>query len=166
MSTSSPPPAAPPGPAHDAGSSKRWWILGGACGCAVLVLLLAAVAAGSVWFFALRPTPEDTARTYLDSYVEQDCAAYEASTTKSFRDRRTEGYSCETWLAGLREHPVTYEDEIGDIVVEGNEASVRVSERIHDGDTTYEGVYDLEMIKHDGQWLVDDLTSIKEYEEV
>ena len=177
---SSPPPPGPPVPPdpsspHDSAApsgapaapgapprrprGRLPWILGGVC--ALLVLLLAAVVAiGSVWFFVLRESPQDVAETYLEAWTEQDCEAFEEVSTERFQG---DGYTCEVWQQSIDEQSdYSFEHEIGETEVDGDRASVEIIEQVTYDGTTDEAVYTLDMVRQDGDWLIDGTTMIEE----
>ena len=156
---SSPQPTGAPGAPPRRPRGKLPWILGGAC--ALLVLLLAAVVAlGALWFFVLRESPQDVTEKYLEAWTSQDCETFEEISTEDFRG---EGYSCEAWQQNIREQTdFSFEHEIGETEVDGDRASVEVFETITVDGTTDEAVYTVDMVRQDGDWLLDGTTMIQE----
>ena len=146
---------APPRPSR----RKLPWILGGLC--ALLAFLLAvAVAIGAVWFFVLRESPQDVAETYLEAWTEQDCEAFEEVSTERFQG---DGYTCEVWQQSIDEQSdYSFEHEIGETEVDGDRASVEIIEQVTYDGTTDEAVYTLDMVRQDGDWLIDGTTFIEE----
>lgn len=144
--------------------SRRLWVLGGVC--ALLALVVGAVAVlGALWFLVLRQTPEDAVERYHDAWDTQDCAALEEVTTENFRGG--DEYTCEKWQESLREQSdVTFEDEIGETEVDGDHASVEVTEDSTVDGVTHRTVYTYELVKRDGSWLIDGTTTVEEPREL
>lgn len=150
--------------AHDSGSSKRWWLVGGACACAVLLLVTAGAAGGALWYFSLRQTPQDVVEQYLDAWNAQDCETFEEITTETFRG---EDYSCSEWQQDIAgQEDLDFDQEIGGTEIEGGRADVRVTQVMTDDGTATRSVYDLVLIKQDGDWLLETSQIIEEPQEI
>jgi hypothetical protein len=141
------------------------WIIGGICALLALLLVVALVI-GVILFLTLRSTPEDAVEQYLEAWNAQDCASYEEVTTERFRGGPE--YTCESWQELLREQSeFEFEDEIGETTVDGDRASVEITETSTEPDgAQYRGVYTFELVKQDGRWLIDGTTTVQEMEEI
>lgn len=153
-----------PGTPAPRSRSRLPWLIGGLC--ALLALIVGAVAViGALWFLVLRPTPQDAVEQYLVAWDTQDCEAYEEVTTESFRGGPE--YTCEQWQEILEEQSdFTFEQEIGEIEVDGDRASVEVIEDGTADGVTHRSVYACELVKQDGKWLLDGITTLQEPREI
>lgn len=149
------PSAVPPAASGARGGRSRGplpWILGGVC--ALLMLLLAgAVALGALWFFVLRPSPQDAVEQYLEAWLSHDCASFQEVSTEEFRG---EDFSCEAWEQNILEQSdYSFEHEIGETRIDGDTASVDVIETITLDGETDQVEFTIDLIRQDGRWLVD-----------
>lgn len=156
-----------PDSTHTGGRSRSPlpWILGGVCALIAIVVVLALVA-GAVWYFALRQTPEDVIEEYLAAWNSADCETFEEVTTEKFKG---EDYTCEVWSDDIEqqeEDGLEFEDEIVSSEVDGDRATVRVTETMTDGPDVSEGTFDCLLVRQDGSWLLDDIEIVQEMEEV
>jgi hypothetical protein len=105
---------------------------------------------------------------YDQAYQNQDCDAYLASTTESYREL-IEITDCDTFVAGATEFAASlqdYEVTVTSVTQDGSSISVFTSEtytsQIDDeGNTTtvpqpYEDVYEYVVVPVDGGWAIDD----------
>ncbi|MGO2047123.1 MAG: hypothetical protein ACTH2X_07740, partial [Brachybacterium tyrofermentans] len=58
-----------------------------------------------------------------------------------------------------------FEDEIVSSEVDGDRATVRVSETLTDGSDVSEGAFDCILVRQDGSWLLDDIQIVEETDE-
>ncbi|MGP9681799.1 MULTISPECIES: Rv0361 family membrane protein [unclassified Brachybacterium] len=157
-----------PDPAQPPNRSRRLlpWILGGVCALIAIVVVLVLVA-GAVWYFALRQTPEDVIEEYLEAWSSADCETFEEITTEKFQG---EDFTCEGWTSDIEqqqeEDGLEFEDEIVSSEVDGDRATVRVTETMTDGPDVSEGTFDCLLVRQDGSWLLDDIEIVQEMEEV
>ncbi|MFC7375287.1 hypothetical protein ACFQS2_07030 [Brachybacterium sp. GCM10030267] len=165
-----PPPATPGGPAVPAaggrGGSRRrvWWIVGGCSALAVagIALIIAAVL---VWALLLRATPQETVENYYEAWETRDCQGYLDSVTDRYREEN--GVTCEDVEA---EHPRDVSEdefEIRDVTVDGDAATVQAYEEFTDQEgTRISGVAEFDLVRQDGDWLIDGVRIVEDYEPV
>ena len=141
------------------------WILGGVCALIALVVALVVVA-GSIWYFALRETPESVVEDYLVAWDATDCERYEEITTE---DVRGDGYTCELWRAEIdqqHEDGYAFEHVLAGTEIDGGRATVRVEETMtHDGESARH-VFDIVLTKESGDWLIVDFVTVEAPEEI
>lgn len=154
-----------PDPARPPNRSRRLlpWILGGVCAFITIVVVLV-LAAGAVWYFALRETPQSVVEDYFATWEAADCERYEEVSTEAYRG---EEYTCEFWqenIAQQKEEGIEYHDEVVSSEVDGDRATVHVEETVTKGSESTEGIFDIHLVREDGSWRLDSTTIIQEPE--
>lgn len=142
--------------AHSGGSSRRRlpWILGGICALVAFVVVIAMVI-GSIWYFALRETPRSTVEEFFAVWESGDCEHFTEISTPRFRG---ENFTCENWhelLAMQEQKDITFEDVIENVTIDGDRAIVRITQTKTTGSDTLVRVFDYELLRRDGDWLLD-----------
>ncbi|MGO1408291.1 MAG: Rv0361 family membrane protein [Brachybacterium sp.] len=141
------------------------WILGGVCALIALIVGIVVIA-GSIWYFALRETPQSVVEDYLVAWNETDCERYEEITTERVRG---DGYTCELWRAEVDrqlEEGYLFEHAVTGSEVDGERATVRVEETMtHDGESARH-VFEIVLTKESGDWLITDFVTIEAPEEI
>ncbi|GAA1719579.1 hypothetical protein GCM10009793_15940 [Brachybacterium phenoliresistens] len=130
----------------------------------MLVLLIGA-GIGVAVFFSTRADPEETAADYYLAWVEEDCETFQAVTTEEFR---ADGLAtCEDFIESAQNVDLRADGfTITGSWVDGGTAIVALEETYGVDGETWEGAFEIQMVRDGGRWKVDAVQETEEYQPV